>query len=1345
MNISWAQFEQNQSAKDVSFESFCYQVAYTLYSSFGSFSHFYNTPGSEFYLKLDRDCPGLGKMGEEIGWQVKWWFDGEDNTSLIVTRRDKLVDNFSTTLHRHPHINTWIVCTPGAFVESAFQELQGSLRGLSGKAGCIHWSKATFENFYFANKEKLSAIFNHYFAKKFIGLNLLKEFTQRRIEDLRNKFDVDLYTPTVYDEQLNAIIEYKSVISRIEDKASHIQDALDDIERRTSFRKKDFKTFHPDYLAKAKELVSLCIETSKKVVGLVRAGLDIESISAIDELLDDYHARYRVLADFLNAKLKSKECYKDLNKTDHHEEWNHREYLIGPINDLQQHIVAKDEDGEKMDAIAELIDLVYQKDMHILSSAGYGKTNLACNICNVLVGKKLPCVLMLGSNFRGTGLPQNMILEQLGLEREYSFVDFLQALHNLGLAKGIKVPIVIDGLNESNPFDQIWKGHLKDMIRDIRKFDHIILVTTCRDRYLEAIFEETDLKKIENTKLLVGFDQNNRDAVITKYFEKYTIRPKSWHFNKELFRNPLLLKIFSQVNEGKQQISISIENLFISIEAYVDQILSKVCKVQGRTDPIMKRKLKKGVDSFTKVIWENNSREIDLQDFHEVIDPGSVTLIGSLTEKLLDEGLCFQRNLHSDIETVQFTYDLVGGCLIAKYLLAEIKDVTELIAYFKTEQVQAKIGEGTEQHPLRQDILISLVHLLPHQFGVDLFEVSSNEEVISECINNVDYLIDRKESQEKFIAILAKLKKKERNYALIYEKLFENIYLKELYGLGELTISLLEALKQADIDLFWSELIRKSRFRVYAYLEKRNIDFRKKKFDSYELEEEFFTNYLSATSSDRSIVSLATENLTLLCRELGKLNLVPQLKKAMLVKDGNCLQVLCAAMLGSLMISEDKAFGNELRIFVTGEFIPKLATNDALVLEYLLTMSEYAKSQMGINFGKLDFRRLPIELPDKPRATGDRSGSFPEFFGMDIYDFNKYQVRSISTDSYFKRKTLSETQILTIIRELVAKMGYAKNKFETIELDISKNRNQYYAEGLHGKFLDYREKYLWLAYHDLTGRLFLDGKLKKEYGHRFRPDYLVFDPSFPVLPKKFQLITDSFLPRDASTLSSWLEDKGEAIIDDFYSAILDDGEEWLLISAEVKQKSSELNADFYLGIQSFLIDMPMIKSFSEQVKQGKLHLDTSSNYHVFAGEISWSKFAEFYEEGYYADEMGLMDLLNYYSWQGYTSERYPHPNFRFLDKKISAALGLRFRIEDLSFYDKSTGARVSQYIWADGCKLYYIRKNYMDRLLQIFEGKDMVRYQFISKHAEVDDSKRRGYGRDAVWLKRITTYLSDVG
>src|SRR5690606_19879852 len=132
--FQWSQFEQNQQSKDISFESFCFQVAYIKYKDYGYFENFYNTPGSEYYLTLHTDCPELDlKVGDEVGWQVKWWFNSEENTSLTSRRRNELEKGFKTTLIRHSKIKLWIICTPGNFVEDKFIELKSVLAKQIGR------------------------------------------------------------------------------------------------------------------------------------------------------------------------------------------------------------------------------------------------------------------------------------------------------------------------------------------------------------------------------------------------------------------------------------------------------------------------------------------------------------------------------------------------------------------------------------------------------------------------------------------------------------------------------------------------------------------------------------------------------------------------------------------------------------------------------------------------------------------------------------------------------------------------------------------------------------------------------------------------------------------------------------------------------------------------------------------------------------------------------------------------------------------------------------------------------------------------------------------------------------
>ena len=56
-NIDWHQLEKNaeKSPQDF-FEKLIYQIVVKRYQSLGFIKYFYNTPGSEFYLTLNKEC-----------------------------------------------------------------------------------------------------------------------------------------------------------------------------------------------------------------------------------------------------------------------------------------------------------------------------------------------------------------------------------------------------------------------------------------------------------------------------------------------------------------------------------------------------------------------------------------------------------------------------------------------------------------------------------------------------------------------------------------------------------------------------------------------------------------------------------------------------------------------------------------------------------------------------------------------------------------------------------------------------------------------------------------------------------------------------------------------------------------------------------------------------------------------------------------------------------------------------------------------------------------------------------------------------------------------------------------
>ena len=333
--------------------------------------------------------------------------------------------------------------------------------------------------------------------------------------------------------------------------------------------------------------------------------------------------------------------------------------------------------------------------------------------------------------------------------------NFCAALNTLGFIKGFKIPIIIDGLNESNPYKEIWRTNIYDIITEIKKLDYVCLITTCRDRYINSIFEKNSITDIQNTFVLEGLTEKQKKSAVPKYFNKYDIVPTSWNFNKDLFNHPLLLKIFSEANTGSRNINISIDNVFQSFDKYYDNIIRKVTD----DDNLSKKNINSRVSQVCEKLWNDNSRDIDIVDFVSIISPNSDTLAGTIADKILDEGLClFQRNLdETDNEKIQFAYDLVAGYLIAsKVLLVNAKTADDAKEWLNKNDIQNKLFTEDNAHPLAEDIMISLLYLLPSKYGVEFFELFDNTTTLEISYRNIDYYIGNTSGQEKLRTIFSK-------------------------------------------------------------------------------------------------------------------------------------------------------------------------------------------------------------------------------------------------------------------------------------------------------------------------------------------------------------------------------------------------------------------------------------------------------------------------------------------------------------------------------------------------------------------------------------------------------------
>jgi hypothetical protein len=91
-------------------------------------------------------------------------------------------------------------------------------------------------------------------------------------------------------------------------------------------------------------------------------------------------------------------------------------------------------------------------------------------------------------------------------------------------------------------------------------------------------------------------------------------------------------------------------------------------------------------------------------------------------------------------------------------------------------------------------------------------------------------------------------------------------------------------------------------------------------------------------------------------------------------------------------------------------------------------------------------------------------------------------------------------------------------------------------------------------------------------------------------------------------------------------------------------------------------------------------------------------------------------VIRDYSWSSWSTNRFDHPHFEFLNPELSNLLDLDFNPDNLCFYNKSK-EQVTKIIWTENSKLYYAKKEIIEQLIAKLKM-EFIWYQFISKYGE---------------------------
>ena len=1265
--INWTLLK-NHGDERLEFEHFCFHVASCMFEDYGKMEYFYNTPGSEFYIELKKPLTFGGKtynQGDVLGWQAKYWRGTKDdsNSPLDADHKKELRKGFDVSMSYRPNLKLWIVCTPGSFVQKEWDKLVVDLRTINCSCDFASWHREIFEDFYLKNSSQLNGIFKYYFGEKFIGLNKLFEISCTTLEVLKRKYDVELHTASDFESSLLSVVDENVASQKINGFISRLKKHADDDRKMPILNTYDWRysKLSNRFINYYQEDFELRYRLIDKIYSLYYNRDNI--VSKAEELLsliDDYYNNRQIRVQIVNEE------FQQIYSQERDEYGGLNDYLTELARRARalESVLTKDDNFSK-ENLSSFLLLLSRKYFQVFAKPGYGKTHLACSLTDNMLKRNKPVLFFMGSSFRNCYSFQSLVLERLGLNGSMSFSDMLDCLDFLARVHHCKLPIIIDGLNETAPNEERWKEELPALKVLLDKHSHLLLVTTCRDKtdYLQAIYGVDNYTEIENHILLNGLVKEDLEVTVDKYFSKYEIRNATIE-DFGAFENPLLLKIFCITNKNRSNIVVNNYSLVSCMDDYSNQLLSNISMHKGKIDKLAKHKLEKNLHRASYILFENDTRYLDFYNqFAKIFDDKVYDLI--------NEGLCFTFEKNNGEEQVQYTYDMVAGFHIAKSILHRCGEEEEFKSFIDSNKGKFF---GDKRHTLAEDIIKSLFYLVPIHYHKEWFEIMPNPEVINAAIDNLDIFLTSDNGRKSFVTILTETECTTK----IIEHLFNALYEKvSTYNIGYISSFLPFFTKQSGsiLDQYWN-----SKYATYDVMQ-----------EAYSI---LHDRYVSNKFKNADLLAFAL----LMCGITDMEYRENFCKQAFLIIKKNNDEGL---RICSLLLNTSDPFVREAVIsVVTGlglhskdwgtlkkcidileKYLQNHTTTNVVLLDDLETLYSYAE----VTFRQLQNRELLYKYADM--KWSDKIEKEWALFSVYDYDYDKFHIRPLFIPDYRHETYYTSNQIYGMLQNMAECLGYDQDVCSMLQNEEDEKVS--YRRQLKD---NYAFKYGQAALYELYGLLLLNGKLENEYVGTFRTPLVRIDPSFPIVLQKRNLFTVFLLPKRNEDLGNWIK----ANVSDWQASLImtklpnRDGD-WILLYGTCYQMMSEKNANIYLEWNSFLVQ----KDISPDEVDLEFAEFTREYDHAFLEELSWRELINT-QTKHTEDNVSIIVKYSFSEW---TTKRFKYKSFVCLSSEICQMLELTFDVDRLAY--TFANEDVSTSFIGDDSMFFFLRKDVVDKLLEM--------------------------------------------
>ncbi|HCM35443.1 hypothetical protein [Chryseobacterium sp.] len=1233
------------------FEHLCYQLAIKEYGHLGTFTAIDGSGGDggvEFYLDLD--------TGERWGWQCKFF---GDTGRLSIAKRDvAIAESLETAIRNHGNLTRYFVCLKTDLTTESTAKKTGKFsKGEKNwfdeelikkiPAGRLisleFWGESQF--LAFLKEPKNVGVRSFFFGELELNQEWFTAKFNENFEKVKDKYDPDLhaidqFTKSIIDcvvldpNYTNLTGKLKSDLLQV---ASQVEEELHDFHNTTMISPTE-EALRKDFFSACHEFEDLVKQTVNKIDFVDECFKNCEPDKLVlfttEDLRSKWMAFHTKLDDF-DFDEKSRASTESQNITS----------LMLNFSQTFGRFFRNYFHGN-------------QRQLYLIGDAAKGKTHISTDIAYNRIKESKPVIFLTGDKFTDETNISDAVRKILDIPQEYSFDDLLNALEVYGSIHNVRIPIVIDGLNETvsnRLFSPIWRNHLQGFIAKILQTKNVAIITTCRGSYAQRIWE--DIYKPEFHQIDGFGDFETIQEAVHKYFTKYKLKSDLFFASIDKFGDPIFLKIFCEIknpnwkHSGEIAVNIEEESSYDIFNEYLSQINKKVT----RNNPILRSNenfISVSLKKLSNYLWVNNLRELPVGDFYVLIDENdNYEKDKSKADILLDEGLVINRDIRSETEYISFTYDVLAGYMIAENLITNNAD----LSFFKSKKFIGQVFLPGGQHPLFEDVIAALCLLLPQLKNTTFHQLLRSDWLvkladskiykylpgfiktrIKNLVDFSDFVFDK--SFQSLFVLPGRLVKTTDIDLVAKVFMIDNDNKEILFGLFFKTMGdvnhplnanflsgLLAKLKMNERDVTWTEYVRKNSYHLEQFISEFENQCRNNSPESdimlrkQKLVSKIVVWFL--TSTDRTLRDKVTRALYFYGRKFPE-EFIALVEESLGYNDPYIWERTLAASYGIAMAQYNCKSGEDFRNNLLPRFCQSIyelifAENAPFGTTHILAR-DYARRLI-----ELGLKHHPALLETKQQENIRPPYSFggirelKEFdYGEKDYgydgpiqmDFSNYTLGRIVKGGHAYSNPEEKIKVRKQIYGRIYDLGWSKELFAESERALG--NDSYYNSGRtkQAKVERYGKKYSWIAYFENAGLRADLGLLEKDWDS-FRLSDANIDPSFPEKLVNDPFFKDDILGDRSISLNEWYENGDMPNLQTYLEVDEINGTlgPWICLDSFIAQEEVSTERSSYIFIRGLVIENSKFDEVIKLLKDqdfSQIHIPAKrENHYTFAGEL----------------------------------------------------------------------------------------------------------------------------------------------